>query len=132
MQPTKHEKSSLFTLSTLMLLLAITPLTACAAGKYTDTQTTTESNLTIAFSLKDGVIVTDRNGRPLERCFPPCTEEVAKQYGKTCPKIDPERICKGLSDATVTDVHTITIIESVKNPYCYTRKIGHVYEQVCY
>ena len=118
-----------------LVFLSITPLAACAAGKYQNPkqQPGNEPAISIQFDPKGGVTLVDRNGRPLTPCAPACTAETAKKYGKRCPEVDPKLpACKGLSDASVADVTTITIIESTKNPYCYTSYFNGSYTQVCY
>ena len=122
------------TLLTTIILLSITPLVACAAGKYQNPeQHSNEPSISIKFDPKGGVSLVDKNGRPLTPCAPACTAETAKKYGKRCPETNPKLpVCKGLSDASVADVTTFTIIESTKNPYCYTSYFNGSYTQVCY
>lgn len=132
MQLRKSLKSSAIT---ALMLLVIVPLSACAAGKVNTTYppSATETSITITFSPQGGVSLTDSNGRPLTPCALACTAETKEKYGKRCPEVNPELpVCKGLTDATVTDITTLTIIESVKNPYCYTSCFNYNCSQICY
>lgn len=132
MQLKNNQKSPLLS---ALILLSITPLTACAAGKYHNPTNSpeNEASITIKFNPEGGVSLVDRNGKPLAPCVAACTAETEKKYGKRCPEVSPKLpVCKGLSEASVTDVTTITIIESTKNPYCYTSFSAGSYTQVCY
>jgi hypothetical protein len=130
MQTSIHKISILFS---VMLGLAITSLTACAVGnnKY-PARPSKDSGLMITFNPEGGLNVEASDGRKFESCYLPCSEETTDKYNKKCPKVDPENFCKGLIDATTVDVHSITIIDTMVNPYCRTIIIGGRASEICY
>lgn len=132
MQRKNNQKSPLLS---ALILLSITPLTACAAGKYHNPTNPpkNEASITIEFNPEGGVSLVDRNGKPLTPCVAACTAETEKKYGKRCPEVNPKLpVCKGLSNASVADVTNLIIIESEKNPYCYTSYFNGNYQEICY
>lgn len=82
------------------------------------------SGTEIAFYLDNsGAITTTSASGPLIACQL-CTEQLEKKYGDKCINLRPGELspdlCAGLSDVTINDVKTITIVRSHKNPRCVT------------
>lgn len=120
--------------SAAMLMLAVISLNACAGGYDKPLQPRAESlSINFSYNPKTGITLRDKDGEKLKKCSLPCPEELQKKYGFKCPEVKEENVCVGLIDATVVNVETLTIIQSVHNPYCYDviDSRGNRYEK-CY
>ncbi len=114
-------------------LFAIATVPACAVPPQKPNQQESRKIIAIKLTPENGISVTDNKGRSLKPCAPACTAENEKKYGIRCP--DSNRalpVCKGLDSTSVTKVTTFTIIESAKNPYCYTSIFNGYYTEVCF